>query len=55
MEILSLMDTEPKERTARPGDNRMNGVAVGIVTENYNKDMPGRLKVKIPQIGRAHV
>ena len=48
MEILSLMDTEPKERTARPGDNRMNGVAVGIVTENYNKDMPGRLKVKIP-------
>lgn len=30
------------------GDNRMNGVVVGIVAKNYDVDMPGRICVEIP-------
>ncbi len=48
MGILNFMDTTSEKEITPPGDNRMTGVAVGIVTENYSKDMPGRLRVKIP-------
>ena len=30
------------------GDTRINGVVVGIVAKNYDKDMPGRVCVTIP-------
>lgn len=30
------------------GDNRMNGVTIGIVAKKYSKDMPGRVCVQIP-------
>lgn len=30
------------------GDERLPGVVSGVVVENYNKDMPGRVCVKIP-------
>lgn len=30
------------------GDTRIFGVMIGIVTDNYNKDMPGRVCVSIP-------
>lgn len=30
------------------GDNRLNGVTVGIVAKKYSKEMPGRVCVQIP-------
>ena len=30
------------------GDNRMFGVTVGVVAKNYDKDMPGRVCVRVP-------
>lgn len=30
------------------GDNRLNGVTVGIVAKKYSKEMPGRICVQIP-------
>lgn len=30
------------------GDNRINGVTIGIVAKKYSKDMPGRVCVQIP-------
>lgn len=30
------------------GDNRLNGVTVGIVAKKYSREMPGRVCVQIP-------
>ncbi len=34
------------------GDNRLNGVTVGIVAKKYNREMPGRVCVQIPMRDR---
>ncbi len=40
--------SEQKATKTLTGDTRMNGVVIGIVAQNYNKDMPGRVCVTIP-------
>lgn len=40
--------SEKKGNLTELGEERQIGVTLGIVEENYNKDMPGMLKVRIP-------
>lgn len=50
MALFDIMD-EISERQAQRdeyGDIRIPGVMLGIVTENYSKDMPGCVRVRIP-------
>jgi uncharacterized protein involved in type VI secretion and phage assembly len=30
------------------GDTRINGIIIGLVAKNYDKDMPGRVCVTVP-------
>lgn len=50
MGLYDIMDeiTSRQILKTETGDNRMFGAAVGIVTKNYDKDMPGRVCVQIP-------
>lgn len=50
MALLDIMGEiqERQSQQSETGDTRIPGVMLGIVTENYNKDMPGRVRVKIP-------
>lgn len=50
---MSLYDvigdiSERRITQSEMGDTRVNGVMVGIVAKNYDKDMPGRVCVTIP-------
>ncbi|MCR5278215.1 MAG: phage baseplate assembly protein V [Lachnospiraceae bacterium] len=45
-EIVDEIAQKQVEKT-ETGDNRLYGVTVGIVTKNYDKDMPGRVCVQI--------
>lgn len=40
--------TDKKGSRTELGEERQIGLTLGIVEENYNKDMPGMLKVRIP-------
>jgi uncharacterized protein involved in type VI secretion and phage assembly len=50
---MSLYDVigdiaEKQYTKSETGDSRINGVMVGLVAKNYDKDMPGRVCVTIP-------
>lgn len=50
MSIVDIVHeiTEKQVQKTETGDQRIFGVVAGIVAENYNQEMPGRLKVQIP-------
>ena len=50
MALMDMLEEVSARNTAggRFGEARMWGVAVGIVVENYNKDRPGYIKVRLP-------
>ena len=50
MALYDIIDeiTERQVTKTETGDERMNGVTIGFVSKNYNKDMPGRVCVTIP-------
>lgn len=50
MALFDMFDEISERQITRTetGDERIIGVAVGIVTENYDKDMPGKLCISIP-------
>lgn len=50
MAILDLFDevSGRKLQKTEMGEERVTGVVVGIVTENYHKDFPGKVRVSIP-------
>lgn len=50
MALLDLLDEVSKKQITKTalGDERLNGIVVGIVTENYDEKMPGRICVTIP-------
>lgn len=50
MELLEMLGeiTDRQARRSPMGDIQIPGVVLGIVTENYHKDMPGRVCVRIP-------
>lgn len=51
MSLYNIMDeiTAKQMTKTELGENRVFGILTGIVTENYNKEMPGRVCVQIPQ------
>lgn len=50
MGLYDIMDEIAARQVTKSeiGDNRMNGVVLGIVTSNYADGMPGRVCVEIP-------
>lgn len=50
MAILDLLDEVSGRQFQKTemGEERVTGVVVGIVTENYHKDFPGKVRVRIP-------
>lgn len=50
MALYDIIDeiTERQVTKTETGDTRMNGVTIGFVSKNYDKDMPGRVCVTIP-------
>lgn len=50
MAILDLLDEVSGRQFQKTemGEERVPGVVVGIVTENYHKDFPGKVRVSIP-------
>ncbi len=50
MAILDLLDEVSGRQFQKTemGEQRVPGVVVGIVTENYHKDFPGKVRVSIP-------
>ena len=50
MAILDLLDEVSGRQFQKTemGEERVTGVVVGIVTENYHKDFPGKVRVSIP-------
>lgn len=50
MALFDIFQEVTEKQTVKTefGSERIFGVAVGIVAENYSKDMPGRLCVSIP-------
>lgn len=49
MSLYEIIDDMARKTVTKTetGDNRIFGVAVGVVAKNYHKDMPGRLCVSI--------
>lgn len=50
MALLDIMGeiAERQSRQSETGGMRIPGVMIGIVTDNYNKDKPGCVRVKVP-------
>ena len=50
MSLYEIMDeiTSKQITKTETGENRIFGLLTGIVTENYDKEMPGRVCVQIP-------
>ena len=50
MALFDIIDdiTEKQVMKTETGDNRIFGVVLGIVANNYDKDMPGRVCVSVP-------
>lgn len=50
MALFDMLDEIASKQVLKTefGDNRILGIVVGLVTENYDKDMPGRVCVQIP-------
>lgn len=50
MALLDIVNeiSEKQVYKTETGDQRIWGVVIGIVTENYHKDMPGKVRVQIP-------
>lgn len=50
MALLDIMDEISGRQSQRSemGDAGIPGVMLGVVVENYNKDMPGQVRVRIP-------
>ncbi len=50
MSLYDIMDeiAARKVTKSETGDNRMNGIVIGVVQSNYNEQMPGRVCVEIP-------
>ena len=50
MGLYDIMDEIATKQVTKSemGDNRLLGVVVGIVVNNYNEKMPGRVCVQIP-------
>lgn len=50
MALFDIIDdiTEKQVLKTETGDNRIFGVVLGIVVNNYDKDMPGRVCVSVP-------
>lgn len=50
MALYDILDeiTERSITKSETGDERIYGVVLGLVTQNYDKDMPGRVCVTIP-------
>lgn len=46
-DVVSEMNARQIEKT-ETGDERIFGVLLGLVTENYSKDRPGMIQVEIP-------
>ncbi|MBO5292133.1 MAG: hypothetical protein J6B10_03010 [Lachnospiraceae bacterium] len=50
MALLDIMDAVSQKQVTKTalGDERITGVVVGIVAENYDEKMPGRVCVNVP-------
>lgn len=50
MALFDVLDTVSGKQMTKTeyGDERIYGIAVGIVAENYTQEMPGRLCVTVP-------
>lgn len=50
MALFDVFDSVSERRVTKTefGDERVNGIMVGIVAENYTQEMPGRLCVTVP-------
>ncbi|MDR3363781.1 MAG: phage baseplate assembly protein V [Clostridiales Family XIII bacterium] len=50
MSLYDIIDEIAEKQTTKSdtGDPRVYGAMIGLVTQNYNKDMPGRVCVSIP-------
>lgn len=50
MELLDILDEIQGRQIQKTetGDERVSGVMTGIVEENFNKDLPGYVRVRIP-------